>query len=621
MSPLKPPQSLPITDAFETPEQYVEELLGFIGKSEMLATLCAGSHVLEFFIKEPDLYTNIIPATWQGYFADKDIMNVIDILIRTPLSSDEIHPDLRNAPPDLLSYIKNVRKLCIDRSFRSHKEPQITRKVSQGMNVKKLHEVGHFASFVDRLVKNVSNADPENAITHIIDLGSGQGYLPRVLACEPYEHALIGIESRKHNIDGSKQWDIYAKLAPKKSKEPYDGMTSKAERPVGKQKAQPVDVDPRGGRGFFHVMEPIDETLSIPPEEEEVHLSTMGRGSIQYISHHLRDGNLERIMRQIVDPSNLAKSITQGGSAIDSSQFIRALPGTVRAMIISLHSCGNLVHHGLRSLMLTKEVKAVALVGCCYNLLTERSGATTSKIVGIRDADARVTYPSQMNDPHGFPMSERFCNYEDPTTVVRGLSLDISARMLAVQAIHNWGKDDSSEFFKRHFYRAILQRIFFDLGLVTCRIRRSDVDGNNATPDDTSETKTEAVILGGLPKNAYSSFLNYVRGAAAKLRKQENETSKASTNGAKIATALSSLSNEEILLYEEKYACKKKSLSILWALMAFSAQVFEAAIITDRWLWMKEQREINECWVESVFDYRKSPRNMVVVGVKRDHDH
>jgi hypothetical protein len=51
--------------------------------------------------------------------------------------------------------------------------------------------------------------------------------------------------------------------------------------------------------------------------------------------------------------------------------------------------------------------------------------------------------------------------------------------------------------------------------------------------------------------------------------------------------------------------------------MAFSAGVVESVIVVDRWLFLKEQKEVKNCWVEAVFDYEQSPRNMVVVGIKR----
>ena len=77
------------------------------------------------------------------------------------------------------------------------------------------------------------------------------------------------------------------------------------------------------------------------------------------------------------------------------------------------------------------------------------------------------------------------------------------------------------------------------------------------------------------------------------------------------------ITDEEIRGYEERFAGRKKDLSVTWSLMAFSAGVIEAAIVVDRWLWLREQEEVAEAWVEAVFEYGVSPRNLVVVGVKR----
>lgn len=52
--------------------------------------------------------------------------------------------------------------------------------------------------------------------------------------------------------------------------------------------------------------------------------------------------------------------------------------------------------------------------------------------------------------------------------------------------------------------------------------------------------------------------------------------------------------------------------------MAFSAGVAESLVVVDRWLWLREQKGwVGRCWVQAVFDYTISPRNLVVVGVRR----
>lgn len=88
------------------------------------------------------------------------------------------------------------------------------------------------------------------------------------------------------------------------------------------------------------------------------------------------------------------------------------------------------------------------------------------------------------------------------------------------------------------------------------------------------------------------------------------------------------LTDEEIQRYEEEWGEEKKhELSVMWGLMAFSAGVVEAVVVVDRWLWLRERMEdgegdgeegvVGEAWVETVFGYGLSPRNLVVVGVKK----
>jgi len=43
----------------------------------------------------------------------------------------------------------------------------------------------------------------------------------------------------------------------------------------------------------------------------------------------------------------------------------------------------------------------------------------------------------------------------------------------------------------------------------------------------------------------------------------------------------------------------------------------ESLIVVDRWLFLREHEDVvGECWVEAVFEYGLSPRNLVVVGIK-----
>lgn len=205
-------------------------------------------------------------------------------------------------------------------------------------------------------------------------------------------------------------------------------------------------------------------------------------------------------------------------------------------------------------------------------------------------------------------MSNRLCKYESSTG--KGLRLNITARMMAVQAPYNWGVKDSEGFFTRHFYRALLQRIFLDYGVVEAP-QKQHVEMNDGSPLGWSGG-TAPIILGGLRKSCYRSFVAYVRGALEKLCQGERADF--------FKEKMAHLKDEDIERYEEEYAERKQELSVTWSLMAFSAHVIEAVIVADRWLFLKEQDEVAEAWVEPIFEYSQSPRNLVVVGIKKNKE-
>jgi hypothetical protein len=213
----------------------------------------------------------------------------------------------------------------------------------------------------------------------------------------------------------------------------------------------------------------------------------------------------------------------------------------------------------------------------------------------------------------------------------KGVRLNITARMMAVQAPFNWGVADSELFFTRHFYRALLQRIFLDRGVVSAPLDEQGLVGgavsanghtsqvnwtppNGRGPGLSSDGTTTPLTIGTLRRFAYNDFVSYVRAALAKLTA---ENSFCAVDPSFIKTKMDGLTDDDIRNYELNYAERKKELSVMWSLMAFSAGVVEAVVVTDRYLWLKEQEEVEDAWVEPVFEYKYSPRNLVVVGIKK----
>ena len=719
-----PENPLPLPAEFDNVDDYVESLLKFSTSSWLLQTLCGGVHVLDFYTRTPDLYSTILPQTWRDWFKSRDIMDVLDLLMREDLAQfDNGSSTWRDGPippEDLIQYIKDVRKHLLARDFPpagSTLQPEKTslaRHITMGMKVKKVHEVDNFARYLDRLTSEITSSG-KDPITHLVDFGSGQNYLGRALAAQPYSKHIVAVESRPHNIEGAKNMDVLAKLVDKplimRNKKEYRALTGKGKKkkPKNAEASGPkADAEEKSVMEKEPVATPspnVDGTITAPPatvelssttepvvngvkcddegctlehsrppqqENEQGAESTVqrdskgefvtngktsttnlqiyseGHGSVQYVEHIIKDGDLRPVIDQVLDPSHIPENkvtCTSATTEVPSDLAVVPKPKKVNAMVMSLHSCGNLVHYGLRSLLLSPEISAVAMVGCCYNLVTERLGPPTYKLPTLRPNHPRLEATANAFDPQGFPMSEKLANYPIPRpptlddatpdatfepSGAKGLRLNITARMMAVQAPFNWGRADSETFFSRHFYRALLQRIFLDRGIVSAPVDASNfpdpVSANGHTshvnwtppngrgPGLSSDGTSTPLTIGTLRKFAYGDFVSYVRAAEAKLV-APNSFCEVDPNF--IKSKMEGLTDDDIRDYEVRYAERKKELSVMWSLMAFSAGVVEAAIVTDRWLWLTEQEEVEHAWVEPVFEYKHSPRNLVVVGIKK----
>lgn len=629
-------------------------------------------------------------------------MDILDLLMREDLekfdapTEDQTWREGSIPPNDLLQYIKDVRKHLLARDFPPPGAPtapekaSIARHIAMGMKVKKVHEVDNFARYIDRLIAEIKKSGG-NEITHLVDFGSGQNYLGRALAAPPYSKHLVAVESRQHNIEGAKKMDIKARLVDrpitmvnkkkyraefeqdkKRKKNRLKGLSTKLDEFASNSAEK---VEPNGDETKTTESSPIvkptateqapingtecdDEGCEIQSNQQpngvngsntktvttDLQIYTEGQGSVQYVEHIIKDGDLSPVMEQVLDSTRVPGESTSSATVVAETADLSIVPKTanVSAMVMSLHSCGNLVHHGLRSLLLNPSVSAVAMVGCCYNLVTERLGPPTYKLPTLRPNHPRLEKTANAFDPHGFPMSERLATYPLPHVPLKsvngdlgadgppkGIRLNITSRMMAVQAPFNWGRTDSELFFSRHFYRALLQRIFLDRGVVSAPVDADSVVGGSASghtskvnwtppngrgPGLSSDGTSTPLTIGTLRKFAYKDFRSYVRAAVAKLT-APNSFCEVDHNF--IAEKMEGLSDDDIEKYEKEYQEKKHELSVMWSLMAFSAGVVEAVIVTDRWLWLKEQQEVETAWVEPVFDYALSPRNLVVVGIKK----
>lgn len=618
---MDPENDLPLDPSWTSPDSYVDSLLHFVTSNHLFRNLCGGIHILDFLTREPDLYTTVLPQLWREWINLVDIDDVLYLLLHARV--DEIEDCLGSdggrcwpsrdgrgfacPPSSLLEYVLTIRRHCLRREYErgKRKVPEMPRHIAVGMKPKKVHEVAELAAYVNELSRNVGTDGQQPCI---VDFGSGQNYLGRTLASPPYEKSVIAIERRHHNVDGARDKDVLARLATKakimRNKKEFKRQIAEGTAGLNWQQKPVMDLP-----GPKH-------ELPIPVPQHHIVRSETGKGSMTYIEASIEDGNLENILyppssEVSTDSETSSSSTTTKADSISAQNHNRS-----PLIVVSLHSCGNLLHHGLRSVMLNTSVTAVAMIGCCYNLMTERLGPATYKLPQLRPNHPRLEATGSACDPHGFPMSLRLGEYESHNGE-KGVRLNITARMMAVQAPYNWGKEDSEMFFRRHFYRALLQRILLDRGVVK---QCTDKDGNEVAGGGLSnngnslsgkDTEGTPLIVGSLKKTCFASFRAYVRGALEKLQADSIE-------GLSIKRKMEDLTDEEIARYEEEWGYAKKNLAVIWSLMAFSAGVVESVIAVDRWLFLREQDCVERCWVEPVFEYKLSPRNLVVVGVKKN---
>ncbi|RDA90326.1 hypothetical protein CP533_6008 [Ophiocordyceps camponoti-saundersi (nom. inval.)] len=588
-----PAEPLPYSAAFSSADEYVYSLLSFAHSNETFQILCGGVHILDFFTMEPGLFHTALPAEWHPFLLSCETMRLLDLLVRDDLDELDFGDGVPKPPASLVRYIQTIRGLSLRREFDATdpKLPALPRSVAVGMKPKKIHEVTHFADYVQRLADDIQC---EGGVSHVIDFGSGQNYLGRTLASDPYNRRVIAIEGRETNVAAAQGLDRLAGMAVKQKVMRNKKLWNKVLEVRGPDKAKDPEalaeaIKQVAGTEAFD-FRPVEQLASEFRDED-------GRGHVQYVSGRLDSGHLNDVVAAIDGWKDGQKP---------------------RLMAVSIHSCGNLSHHGIRSLVLNPEMRAVAMIGCCYNLMTERLGPPSYKHPYLRPSlqaiNGRVVAESAKHDPSGFPMSRMFCSHGGD-----GMRLNITARMMACQALPNWTQNESEAFFTRHFYRAILQRIFLDRGVVSCVRHRQESSSSSSTtsPSESSpfNTSTNPVTIGSLSKRCYTSLRAYVRGAVEKLTIGGGEKQYASVLGAK----MNGLTDEEVDAYEMAYLPRRRELCVVWSLMAFSAMVVESLIVTDRWMFLVEQTDIVErAWVEAVFDYRQSPRNLVVVG---DHEY
>ncbi|XP_076015084.1 putative methyltransferase-like protein 25 [Genypterus blacodes] len=439
------------------------------------------------------------------------------------------------------------------------------------MNSKKSHEVQFMSEVVGSLAQHCG-------VKQVIDVGSGKGYLSSFLSLR-YGLQVYGIDSSITNTHGaqernrklkkfSRAYQKHSKAVRAQGEELGVGRTGMNrgedfEEKVVSQKEEEERV-PSPTVTSSSDISPVVERLS---DMEPSFLSVLSVDVIPPAAPRVPPSQLSAAERERRKTENLERKEQNRSTAaavfspltsyVTAETELREIIAELEdAVMVGLHTCGDLAPSMLRMFVAKPELASVCSVGCCYHLLSEEFDPARQECVcGV----------------FGFPMSQHlrahsgFC----------GRNARMSACLALERVSHGQGIQMESL-----FYRAVLHVIL---------------------RDQYGSFKSEKRV-----GNVYSkakSFVDYVRRALSKLELDESK-----------------LSDDLIQGYHDAHRPRMDEMYAFNMLKVTLAPSIEGLILLDRLCYLKEQEEVRFSALVQLFDPVLSPRCYGVVGMKERRD-
>lgn len=180
-------------------EQLTQDLTDFI-QTPLVRQITGGVHVNDAFIE--DAWSKL-PAEWTEYWdslpdsriAQRDMIDSIDEDERTRQSDS--HETALSRPGSLASWLEKLKSVSLPRSQRKGPVLSLPEILTDRMETKKLNEVSVAAPYIHSICQ-------ASGITHVVDMGSGQGYLSNTLAYLFPSLRVLAIDGSESQIAGSK---------------------------------------------------------------------------------------------------------------------------------------------------------------------------------------------------------------------------------------------------------------------------------------------------------------------------------------------------------------------------------------------------------------------------------
>ncbi|CAF2083563.1 BnaA06g11190D [Brassica napus] len=468
------------------------------------------AHVVNFF---KDKQWEAVDEDWMSCLRNEKLENILLI----PSGTVQDH-----WPASLKDFVHTLRSLSFPREQADLQTilgdvnvTPLSTVLSQGMNLKKKHEVEVLSSVVSSVVNSVGEST-------VVDVGSGQGYLAQVLSFQ-YKHSVIAIDSSSHhgNVTDARAARIRKHFASQMRKSGSGNKCPDA----------PTTITCR-----VLSTEMLKSLTNVPLEENDLDLD--------------------------------AGALNEGPKRSCS------------LVLAGLHACGDLSVTMLRTFIECEEVKAVVSIGCCYNLLSEKTS---------EDSCSKC----------GFPMSAGLKSL--------GFSLGKNARDLACQSAERWsslGEDAGLQNFELHSFRAAFQMVLSkhypevlatspSIGRQGKAFRRQKQRKALETPSKLETSRKD--IDKKSTTHTSSSFEKFCLSAFSRLNLEHPQDLDltATWNEANAFTEL---------------------IGPYWSIRAALGPVLETLILLDRLMFLQEQGDSLEVSMLPIFDPTLSPRNVAIIA-------
>ncbi|KAG1822620.1 methyltransferase domain-containing protein [Suillus subaureus] len=389
---------------------------------------------------------------------------------QVPSNKSSIPPDLKMLIDDIVCIQLNRDLVAIGNTSESGNAHR-----SYGMSPKKEHEVSRMSEYIDRLLCP-GFAD---TLHHVVDVGSGQGYLSRAL--QNLGIHVLALDSNEIQTSGAERW--------------------KAKEAARMQKQLKMGKDTQVPDSHHHFNDPLFQShvaTSVPSASTaSKNIIHSHMGSLTHQTTCINPRTLESSIHNWLfsgEDNQIAGCTSMiGDLLVDGTEQRTPEEKPVPVMMVALHACGSLTPDVLRAFLSNHRrpsapdvriwtAQALVVVGCCYNLMA------------LED----------------FPLSR---SLRERTPVA---TLPLTSRHLAAQIPCQWLRNETSArktslAIRKVVFRALLQPV---LGLIGAREASAN---HTATPSSYNVEELRGAgqtpenrRLGKLPDAAYKDWETFL---------------------------------------------------------------------------------------------------------------